>query len=146
MRTVSEMRSHLRDKGYEKDEIDETIHEFVETRYLNDAQYVMAYAEYAFAKGRGSRRISQELAQKGIDMETVSNALEDYKYENSIDEREIACRTASRLVELELDGTDRVFDRRLSGKVARRLDGLGYDTGMIYSILGELERKYSTEE
>lgn len=146
MRTVSEMRSHLRDKGYEKEEIEETIREFKTSRYLDDAQYVMAYAEYAYGKSRGSKRIRSELAQKGISMEIIGNALEDYKYENDIDEREIALKSAKRIVELELDGGKREFDRRLSSKVARRLDSLGYDSGMIFGILSELQNAYGSEE
>lgn len=146
MRTVRETRSHLREKGYESDEIERVISELKDGHYLDDEHYVMVYAEYAFGKGRGSRRIFAELKEKGIDTEIIGNAIEDYKYENGIDERALAYSVARRVAELDLDGKDRCFDDRLGAKVARRLDSLGFETGMIYGILGELRNEFGGED
>ncbi len=98
MRTEDESRNYLEEKGYEPDEIQDAITEFLQLGYLDDADYARVYCEYAYGKGRGRIRIAGELKQRGVDAETVRNAIEDYLYEEGIDEVELARRWAKKVL------------------------------------------------
>lgn len=102
MRTVAESRNYLTEKGYESEEIQEALAEFLQLGYLDDADYARVYCEYAYGKGRGRIRIAGELKQRGVDAETVRNAIEDYLYEEGVDEVELARRLARKVLEQNL--------------------------------------------
>ena len=140
MRTVSDMRDHLIDKGYEKEETEAVITEMTSLRYLDDHEYAMSYFTYGYEKKRGASRIRRELEERGVDSETIDNAYEDYKYENGVDEYSVAVKIAER----ECRGA--VIDERTLARVARKLEKLGYRGDNIYRVLGEMRTWTDTEE
>lgn len=135
MRTVAEARKRLEEKLYEESEIEAAIQRFLELGYLDDSEYVRAYCEYAFGKGRGRSRIRQELRDKGVPSEVIDNGIEDYVYENRIDEWEIAREIAERT----LQGVPRPLEQRNLAKVARKLEQRGFASSTIIRILGEIK-------
>ena len=132
-RSAGEMKNHLKSKGYADNEIGQVIADFIDYGYLNDEDYCRQYIKYAFSKGKGPLRIKQELAEKGIDRDTVSFALEDYEAEESDLDRALyqARKTA--------DG--KLFDEKMKGRVGRRLVSLGYSTDIAYKVIGILMRE-----
>lgn len=154
MRTVAEVREHLKSRGYSDEETDEAVSELIGFRYLDDYQYALRYFEYNRDKHRGSMRAARELAGKGIDAETVRYAREDFLYSNKVDEYadalEIALKEISAEVSYDLfDRGDEAFqdresvlDDRLSARIARKLDGKGFDRSDIFRVLDELRRRY----
>lgn len=137
MRTEMELKKRLRDRGYEPEEIREVIEEFTGLGYLDDESYARSYCEYAYGKQRGTRRILQELAEKGIDPGTARNACEDVRYELGIDERRNALQIAERTVE----DLPRPLEQKHLAKAARRLEQLGYDNGTILSVLNKIRNE-----
>ena len=140
MRTVLEVKNHLSTKGYKADEIDETVNDLIGLRYLDDYQYALRYYEYNREKHRGSLRAARELAEKGVDPETVRYAREDFLYSNKVDEYEDALNVALSEISLKPAGTS--YDEKLSAKIARKLDGKGFSRGDIFRVLDELRRRY----
>lgn len=135
MRTVAEAKKHLEEKLYEEPEVDSAIRRFLELGYLDDSEYVRAYCEYAFRKGRGENRIRQELRNKEIDSDVIDNGMEDYIYENRIDEYGMALEIA----EKTLQGVSHPLEQRSLAKVARKLEQRGFASSTIIRILGEIK-------
>ena len=86
MRTRAEVEKRLREKGYAQEEITEAVNDLIGMRYLDDYQYALRYYEYNREKRRGSARAARELAEKGVDPETVRYAREDFLYSENVDE------------------------------------------------------------
>lgn len=135
MRTVAESRRHLQEKEYDGEEIQEALDRFLELGYLDDADYCKVYCAQAFGKCRGRRRIENELRQRGVDLETIRNAVEDYIYEEGVDERALARKLTARC----LEGCAMPPDQRMVAKVARKLEQQGYSTSIILSMLNEIK-------
>ena len=147
-RTVEEMRKHLKEKGFDGEDIDGLVQDFVEYGYLDDDAYARQYLEYAFAKGKGKRVVFAELKEKGIDSDVMQFAFEDM--EEEYDEKGQAWEEARKVLRsagVEFDFHDEIceeskshIDEKLIGKVARRLQSKGYSSDTIYSVIGELRR------
>lgn len=154
MRTSSELREHLIRKGYSSDEADETVNMMTGYRYIDDYQYSLRYYEYNREKHRGSLRAARELAEKGVDAETIKYAREDFLYSGGIDEYadalEIALKEISAAVSYELFETDSdeeretgfTLDEKLAAKIARKLDAKGFEKKDIFRVLDDLRRRY----
>jgi len=143
MRTVLEMQTYLKQKAYSVDEIEETISELKELKYLDDYYYALRYFEYNHSKHRGSLRAVRELEEKGISDEIIGNAREDYFYENKIDEYEEALGLARKEVfYLSEDGSgcivQREINNRLLAGIGRKLERRGFCAEHIYRILNEI--------
>ena len=134
MRTIAEMRQHLKDKEFSEAEINETVNDLIGLRYLDDYAYALRYYEYNTAKHRGSKRAMRELEEKGVDKETIKFALEDYIYESKVDEFRMALEIAAKEAE------EKEIDDKLIAKVARKLDSRGYAQGDIIKVMSEMRR------
>ena len=156
MRTVSETEKHLSDKGYSRAEITDAVNELIGLRYLDDYLYALRYYEYNREKKRGTLRAERELAEKGVDQETIRNAKEDFLYENKVDEFEDALSIARREVLIDNDGTfigedglkdgsgrgrSKAADDKLAAKIARRLESKGFASADIWRVLDVLRRE-----
>lgn len=163
MRTRSEVIHHLKEKGYEEGEVLDAVNELTSMNYLDDYQYALRYYEYNREKRRGSERAARELAEKGIDPETVKNAREDYLYHEHVDEYADARAVAMKELELKTDGPgvtagdaaasdidgeraekQLVIDEKLLARIARKLDGRGFSRGDIFKVLDEIRRLYGS--
>jgi regulatory protein len=132
-RSTGEMKNHLRSKGYSDDEIAEVIADFLDYGYLDDEDYCRQYIKYAFSKGKGPLRVKQELAEKGIDRDTIVFALEDYETEESDLDRALA--------QARKTAGDKPIDEKMKGRIGRRMVSLGYSTDIAYKVIGILMRE-----
>src|SRR5919197_1354126 len=75
-RSREELRRRLERKGYESVVIDDVLAELISSQLLDDTQFTRAWVE-ARTTGRpmGRQRIAWELRQKGVDPETIGEAL-----------------------------------------------------------------------
>lgn len=77
-RSVFEITSKLRDKGFDKEEIDKTVRYLLETGLLDDEKFARALAEScARHKAWGPARISRGLALKGIEEGIIKRVLSE---------------------------------------------------------------------
>lgn len=150
MRTTEELRRHLKDKGYEDGEVTDAVNELIGMRYLDDYAFALRYYEYNREKRRGVRRAERELAEKGVDRQTIRFAKEDFLYEQQVDEYEDALAAARREVFTGGGPGEAVIikevDDRLSAKIARRLESAGYSAGDIFRVLDAIRREAAEKQ
>ena len=142
-RTEKEVRDYLKRKNFCQQDIDETVIEFKEYRYIDDRRYCHSFFEYGLRKSWGEYRIIMELEKRGVPREISSNEFQDYLYENEIDEdfeRQEALKVGRKIVELA-DVTDDHLPDKIKGRVIRRLQSYGYSRSDIFSVITELERE-----
>ncbi len=77
-RTEKELREKMRGKGYEENSIEDEIEFLKNYGYIDDSRYATHFVHDAInIKKWGKIRIRTELSRKGIDRETIDNAIED---------------------------------------------------------------------
>lgn len=141
MRTAYEMRTYLREYGYDDSEIEPLVEELASLNYIDDYEYALRYIEYAISKNRAIYRIKMELRDKGISEENIENAVEDSKEELQIDE----LANASSVARKELIGVSEIDEKRL-GKIVRKLKRLGYGENIIIKIVEVLRKELKSSE
>jgi SOS response regulatory protein OraA/RecX len=144
MRTVREVEKHLSDKGFGSDEIREAVNELIGGRYLDDYQYAVRYFEHNREKKRGSLRAARELAEKGVDRETIENAREDFIYENKVDEYGDALELAKKELALRNDeaheNAEPIPDEKIIGSIGRKLESRGFSRSDIFRVLEKIRK------
>lgn len=113
-RTVSEIETYLRGKGYAETVIESTLHKLKEYGYLDDAEFVRTYME-TYADRRGKKRLRQDLLRLGVSTELVEealggmdgqseaavNAAKKYLRSHPLDSRKLSAHLASKGFEWE---------------------------------------------
>lgn len=144
-RTVEEIRAYLKKKEYSVSEIDDAVSRLLEYGYLDDVSYAESYIRLAAARGKGRRRMEQELTAKGVsrgDLETAWAALEDEVSSDGdaaavFDEKKRALEIAVKMTRQQLaDG--KPLDEKFMARVGRRLSGQGYSADTIYFAVNKL--------
>jgi regulatory protein len=130
-RSVREIRDRLRRKEYGDETIDRVIERLREWRYIDDDAFARFWVENRESnRPRGRRLLEQELRMKGVERETVTNAID----EADIDERTGALEIARIKLRSYRGEEEPVARRRLGAFLARR--GYGYD--IVKPVLDEL--------
>lgn len=111
----------------------EVLDRYAELGLVNDQDFAHSWVESRQLRRTLSKRaLSQELTRKGIDPETVSEAVDEVD-----DEAELAA--ARELASRKLRGLARyephVQHRRLTGALARR----GFPSSVVRQVLGEVQ-------
>ena len=130
-RTQWEVRKYLKQKKYDTSEIDDAVEKLLEYGYLDDLQYCQSYIRVAADKGKGQKKIRQELEARGIRRETMEEAFPD------LDEKKRALEVAVKMTRQQLS-EGKELDEKFLARAARRLAGLGYTTDVIYFVIGKL--------
>ncbi len=118
-RTTQEIKQRLNEKGYSSEEVEEAVEKLSYYGYLNDQNYTISYIKDNTSK-KGKKLIMNELAQKGIDKNTVDIACEEVE----IDEVSTIEDLVKRRYET-VDFSDEKIYRRVVGYFLRR--GFSYD-------------------
>ena len=130
-RTQWEVRKYLKQKEYDTSEIDDAVEQLLEYGYLDDLEYCRSYIRVAAEKGKGQKKIRQELEARGIGRETMEKAFPE------LDEKKRALEVAVKMARQQLS-EGKALDEKFLARVARRLAGLGYTTDVIYFVIGKL--------
>ena len=130
-RTRAELEQTLAKRGVPGDVATRVLDRFTEVGLVDDAAFARAWVQSRQAgRGLARRALAQELRQRGVDVETVSQALAEVQPEAE----EAAAR---RLVARKLPATarlDRVTRmRRLTGMLARK----GYPAGLAIQVVSQ---------
>ena len=76
LHSASELRTKLRQKGYEIEMIDQVIGELRDKSYLDDTEFASVFIEEKFkSKMWSERKLKSELIQKGIGSSVISDVL-----------------------------------------------------------------------
>ena len=90
LHSASELRTKLRQKGYEIEMIDQVIGELRDKSYLDDTEFASVFIEEKFkSKMWSERKLKSELIKKGISSSVISDVLskkfsKDVNYNNAL--------------------------------------------------------------
>jgi regulatory protein len=133
-RSRRELEEKLRDREFADDIVDSVVDLCARLGYLDDARFAEQWARSRVRlRGFGRRRIEQELRNKGIDRETVRDAL-DRLFEDS-SEAEVARKEAEKKLKSLSRFDPEVRRRRLAGFLERK----GFSSEIIRSILRSVQ-------
>lgn len=155
VKTEGQVADYLRRKGFSEDETDEAVEMLREYRYVDDEKYCRDYYLEGCRKGRGRRRIEQELERKKISRSVIKKSLdsflsEDYPdhddiMEEAMTEKERAMLLGQKLLR-EQQAAGKPTDKAFYGKVGRRLMSMGYDGDSIYGVIGQIMKTVKAEK
>ena len=147
----------LKSRGYEQEEIEDTVTRLYEAGYLNDERYARAYIR-RYSSDRSSGRILQELRQKGIQPEDPQQLLQEVYEEEERSENQVLQKLIhSRLryvpesVMLDMKNTKGRTDKKdMNGNVngnkeLNRLYSFLLRRGFSYGAVREAVDQYITE-
>ncbi|GHU64631.1 regulatory protein RecX [Clostridia bacterium] len=151
-RTEAEIRERLVRAGVDEDVAEKTLDRLREAGLVNDADYAERYLEVLTAKGRGSRRIVDEMRRKGLPDDVVKARIEEDISRES--ETSSAYEFATQMFE-RLGGPEAVAAEAENGrafgsrpgmtalqkiwqKVDRKLVSLGYPYGVVGEVMTKL--------
>lgn len=129
-RSNYELEQKLREKTFPEPVIQTVMQHLQRLGYIDDRKFAAQWAaSRARLRGYGRRRIEQELRLKGVDQQTIHEALtEVIPPEN---EREIACKIVENKLRTIKNSEPRVQQRRLAGFLERK----GFSHEIIWDIL-----------
>jgi regulatory protein len=130
--TVRQLRRKLIQKEVPADEADAVIERLLGAGLLDDERYALAYARSKLVgQGSSARRISQDLARKGVSAELSKQAIEQVVIDEEIDTSAVIERVARKKLASMGDLEPVVLRRRLFAFLARR----GYDMDEIRQVV-----------
>ena len=142
-RTEAEVHERLDRSGFAEDVITETLDRLRNVGLVDDEDYAERYLEALRAKGRGQRRVADEMRRKGLPDDIVRVCIEENI--NRVDEIKSATEIAEKLFE-QLGGHDTEADeweamQKKLQKINRKLVSLGYPYGVIGEVMTKLRNE-----
>jgi regulatory protein len=133
-RSRAEVEQRLNERGFPGTVVHAVLLDLDRLGYLNDREFARQWAGSRIRlRGLGRHRIEQELRDRGVDRDIIHEALAEVFEESS--EMDVARREA----EKKLKGLDRyelmVRKRRAAGLLERK----GFSSGIIHSIIRDIE-------
>ena len=150
IKTEGQVKDYLFRKGFASSEIEDAIDMLREYNYVNDKKYCCDYYIQGCRKGRGRRRIEQDLEQKKIERRVIRETLDQFLSEENPDYDEIMSETLTEKKRAMCVGdkmlrehiaSGKSVDKAFCAKVGRRLISLGYSSEVIYSVIGHVMRE-----
>ena len=147
-RTRRELLQHLREKGVDADDAEQCVETMESYHLVDDLEYSRMYIETMLERGRGMDRIRRELAGKGVDRNTIEDALAEIG--ELPDESEIALRRAlDMLYQTDVMSMEYEEQQKVRARIARKLNRQGFRTETVYSAVRkafELRRQEQEEQ
>ena len=140
-RSEKEIRQNLKKHEYPEDAIEHTLTRLRDNRLANDNEFAQAWVENRSTfRPRSRRALTMELRQKGLDEETVKNAV------SNIDEEALAYETARKRAPRFLGLEWSEFRKKLSDHLARRGFPYSVVTSVVTKIWNETHPEQTTYE
>lgn len=113
-------------KGYDEIVIREVINELEGLGYIDDYSYTLMFLEHAAEKMWGKRKIVYELTNKGVDMNTIEDAMSEFELPGSAEVAD-AIRT-------KYAGED-LGDFRVKQRIVRFFASRGFEISVVEDAL-----------
>ncbi len=129
-----ELKVKLQKKGFNKNDIQPIINDFLEKEYLNDRDFAFRFAEEALRKKKGLMKIKGDLISKGIRREIIDEVIAN------LEDNESLTINAKVLAEKKLSSLKRkdVEYIKLKQKLYAYLNSKGYNSQIIREVIEEL--------
>ncbi len=139
-RSAHELERWLLQRGFEHVDVADAVARLTEIGAIDDTQFARAFARSrALGKGMSRRRLTQELARRGVARSMADAAIADVMDEESVDERALL-ETAARKKLAAMQGQDpETVKRRLYGYLARRGYASDDIAAVVRTLLAELD-------
>lgn len=132
-RSVRELEDKLAERKFSPDAVRRTLEDLSSLGYLDDESFARGLARYLMeSRPMGRRRLSWELARKGLERQVVEAAVEEAWEGRS--ERDVALEVASSRMASYRGLPDKKAKARLKGYLERR----GFSAPDVFSVLEEL--------
>ncbi|MBN3039947.1 MAG: RecX family transcriptional regulator [Candidatus Omnitrophica bacterium] len=131
-RSINEMKSRLKAKGYSSALRDKVIVYLLDYNYLNDKDFAESYVNSALDKGWGPRKIDYKLKTLGIAQDLRSSTLENIDCSSRL--KEIVLNKLKSLKKRNPD----ISKKLLFEKTARFLAAKGFNYQDIYLSLKDV--------
>ena len=129
-RSEKELRSQLKERGFDESVVGTVTARLLELKYLDDESFARQWARnLAVNRLLGNRRIEASLREKGIQRALIEQVMTEVREEFS--ERE-AIRALIRKKERKSTIT---MDYREKGRIARSLMGKGFPPDLIFDMI-----------
>lgn len=79
-----ELSERLKNKGFAPDLYGPILHEFAARGWQSEQRFAESYARARFSRGHGLEQIAHELKQKGVAVEIVKQALQQFSSEDQL--------------------------------------------------------------
>lgn len=126
--TRQELADMLARKGVPEEAVREVLDRFTDLRLIDDTSFAASWVESGSRRLKGAQALKQELRRKGVDDETIADALENRAVESEFD---AAVRLASKRLAASRGLDPTVRYRRAMGALARA----GFSSGIAYRAL-----------
>lgn len=132
-RSIKELRTKLKEKGFEEPVVEEVIARLIEFKYLDDESFASQWAQnLAVNRLYGNRRIEVSLSEKGIDRTVIQQSITQVREE--ISEKQ----AINRLIEKKVKGKKvKELNEKEKRRLAQNLMGRGFPAVLIFEALGK---------
>ncbi|EHA29199.1 MULTISPECIES: recombination regulator RecX [Bacillus] len=138
MRSTKEVEDHLKKKETSPPVIAEVIHRLNDYKYLNDQEFASAYVStHKKTNGKGPDVLFRELRAKGIDDDTIKEALSSFSFEDQTKE-------AVKHVEKLLKKDKKLSTKELKQRAQLQLQRKGFSFDVISAAMDQIE--YENDE
>lgn len=128
-RSQQEIRNKLYEWGLWKNEVEEIISELIQTNFLNEERFTMAYVSGKFKmKKWGKMKIKQGLKLKGVTEKMILNALKTIDYDEYLE-------TILVLANKKLPSIKENDAYKRKYKLTSYLMGKGFESNLISEVL-----------
>ncbi|MDQ1086740.1 MULTISPECIES: regulatory protein RecX [unclassified Siphonobacter] len=130
-RTVQDVKQKLKSWDVSEDDSEEIIGRLIEDGYLSQERYAQSFARGKFRTRQWGRlKIEQEMRRKGLDSEDRKTGLEQIDEEQYLE----SLKNLLKKKDASLKDED---PRVRKQKLVRFALGKGYESGLVWKILGE---------
>lgn len=134
-RSIFEVRTKLKDKGFESVEIDGAVGRLIEAGYLNDEKFAVSLVESRLRfKNWGPAKIALDLEKKGIAKEGIARLLSGFAEASNIAAKEAARKW------LKKNRLSPPLERKETERAYRFLAGRGFSSSIILAVIREMSR------
>ena len=138
--TRLELSRVLRRKGIPQQVIDAVLDRLTDVRLIDDEAYAHAWVESRHTgRGLARRALAQELRDRGVDRDTVDNAVSQLDTETETE-------TARRLVTRKLPSTRHLEPARRARRLAGMLARKGYSASLAFQVVSDALRDEAVSE
>lgn len=145
-RSVKELRSKLREKGFNEFIVDTVIDRLLELKYLDDEAFAKEWAR-SLAVNRlwGNKRIKISLREKGITGDFADQAIA-YAREEFQEREAVEKIIEKKYGKNSISGIDlEINSSKAKRRLIQNLMGRGFPPGLIFDVLGKSKEDYADD-